>query len=267
MPITFVGIGRVLSTTAVTTLPAITIPAGSVGDLLLGYATNGAVVAFNAESGWTPVDALASTINGTTALGAWYRIATGSDTNPTFGWSTTTNPGVGVVLRYGGVDTSVLPTAANRHGYAMHVSPAATNASMTSVAPPDLSAATPWDLIVNCWALGQVTRTGGTNTGGPITGSAGALGFNGAPMGWAQRGNNITGDALSTGSTRATGNSKWNNGMVLADRLFADEYPTVTSFDETALSGGQGLWIAHSIALKALVPPNLNPGEMMACAT
>jgi hypothetical protein len=255
MAIQFVGMTSTVNN-SLTNGASVAIPAGSVNDLMLCYASNAAVVAYNALTNWTPVDTLASTKNANTALGVWYRYATGSDTAPTPAWTGATNACTATILRYSGVSQSTLPTAVNRHAFAS--SPASTWTEQ-SIAAPDLAGELWSDWVVDCWALGQRTRTGGSESGTSIV--SGSLEFDGGPGGfWTQRGNNTTGNASSTGPTRATGSTSWNCGVILADRFLGAvplDLPTVLAHDGTVSggSGGRGLWMTHSVALAAAVLP------------
>lgn len=251
MAISFASISTTVNSTK-TLGAAVTVPAGAVGDLMLCCAVNAAVKPYNALTNWTPIEPIASTTTSTTALGWWYRYATGTDTNPTPAWSTTTNACVAAIVRYSGVlSTAMTSIAANRHGYVL-----GTTVSTTSVQPPALAGATSVDLIVDIWAFGESIRTGGTNSASAV---AGLPSLSGAPAGWTQRGVMGTGVG-GTGPTNASGATSWNVGLVIADRLGAVDRPTVSSTSNPTDEGSK--WIAASLALSATSPPSLvAPGQ------
>lgn len=243
MAITFQSINNASTNSGVTTL-SVNVPAGAVNDLLLLCAVNGAPVAYNALTGWTPVDALASTKNGSTAAGIWYRYADGTEAaSYSPAWATTTNSCVAGIVRYSGVSKNVLPTAANRHGFAQFPTGSA-NTSATSPVPSTLSGVTSGDLIVNLYCYGQRIRSGGQNDAAQV---AGLPSWNAAPAGWIQRG---------TTMTSAGGATFWNCGYLICDKFDAADHPTASTTSSPTDQGSH--WMVESIALAAApTPPRL----------
>lgn len=258
--ISFVGIDCALASSNVSSL-ACSIPSGSVGDLLVFYAANSNPNTWQTPSGWTTVESLTTTKTNTVGVSCWFKTATSGDTSVTAKWSSGTSCTIAAAcLRYSGVDTSIPPTGTGRHGFTTTGSSSSVEFT-TSSAPPALSAMHSYDTIIDCWCIGQANATGST-THSP---TPGFLQLPGAPAGWTQRGNNTTGDALSTGPTRGTKSSSpfiWNCGMVIADKLGATDTPTVTSTDSTGNTGtnngATGNWVVMSMALTPLVIPTPN---------
>lgn len=223
---------------------AITLPTGNVGDLMILHAVNSYPKTWSTPSGWTAIETSAA--GNTTGMGTWYKIAASGDTTVSPTWSTGNSPCVATVTRYAGVNTSILPTATNRHGFTTTGTSSATESETSSV-PPSLSAAGPYDLFVDCWVLGCANTTGNTHSGT----KAGNLVMPGAPADWSLR--------ASNGTVTGNSSSVYNCGLVVADRAGAVDRPTITALDDTGATGegamSFGNWYVFSVALAAARPP------------
>jgi hypothetical protein len=139
MAVAFADVGTRANTSGATTLTPV-IQSHSVGDLLIALvAVKGTGTTINTPSGWTQIINVnsASTIN----VGIFYRVATGSDSNPVFTW-TPTAQAIAIIARFTGTSATGVGT---NGGSSTGSSNPHTSASFNSTAANSLAVAFDFD--------------------------------------------------------------------------------------------------------------------------